>query len=108
MKYEGTAVYTNKAPACAMQGYGAPEVTFGVEMTMNMLAEKLDIDPIENLIGDLFLLHQADDLMIRTRLHYTPIRNQQYIGDGKARKFLLQARQTTDSGIDPSGGPKKG
>ena len=47
MKYEGTAVYTNKAPACAMQGYGAPEVTFGVEMTMNMLAEKLGIDPIE-------------------------------------------------------------
>ncbi|MEW5813786.1 MAG: xanthine dehydrogenase family protein molybdopterin-binding subunit [Spirochaetota bacterium] len=47
MKYEGTAVYTNKAPACAMQGYGAPQVTFGVETTMSMLADKLDIDPIE-------------------------------------------------------------
>jgi xanthine dehydrogenase molybdenum-binding subunit len=30
-----------------MQGYGAPQVTFGVESTMNMLAEKLGIDPIE-------------------------------------------------------------
>jgi xanthine dehydrogenase molybdenum-binding subunit len=47
MKYEGMAVYTNKAPACAMQGYGAPQVTFGVESTMTMLAEKLGMDPIE-------------------------------------------------------------
>jgi xanthine dehydrogenase molybdenum-binding subunit len=47
MRYEGTAVYTNKAPTCAMQGYGAPQVTFGVETTMNMLAEKLGMDPIE-------------------------------------------------------------
>ena len=47
MRYEGTAVYTNKAPTCAMQGYGAPQVTFGVESTMNMLAEKLGMDPIE-------------------------------------------------------------
>lgn len=47
MKYEGTAVYTNKVPTCAMQGYGAPQVTFGVEMTMDMLAEKLGMDPIQ-------------------------------------------------------------
>ncbi|MBW2058089.1 MAG: xanthine dehydrogenase family protein molybdopterin-binding subunit [Deltaproteobacteria bacterium] len=47
MKYEGMAIYTNKAPACAMQGYGAPQVTFGVETTMTMLAEKLGMDPIE-------------------------------------------------------------
>ena len=47
MRYSGTAVYTNKAPTCAMQGYGAPQVTFGVETTMNMLAEKLGMDPLE-------------------------------------------------------------
>jgi xanthine dehydrogenase molybdenum-binding subunit len=47
MNYEGTAVYTNKVPTCAMQGYGAPQVTFGVEATMDMLAEKLGMDPIE-------------------------------------------------------------
>ncbi|MFP4617547.1 MAG: xanthine dehydrogenase family protein molybdopterin-binding subunit [Spirochaetaceae bacterium] len=47
MKYEGTAVYTNKVPTCAMQGYGAPQVTFGVEATMDQLAEKLGMDPIE-------------------------------------------------------------
>jgi len=47
LKYEGTAVYTNKVPTCAMQGYGAPQVTFGVETTMEMLAEKLGMSPVE-------------------------------------------------------------
>lgn len=47
LKYEGMAIYTNKAPSCAMQGFGAPQVTFGVETTMTMLAEKLGMDPIE-------------------------------------------------------------
>ena len=47
MRYRGVAVYTNKVPTCAMQGYGAPQVTFGVETTMNMIAEKLGMDPIE-------------------------------------------------------------
>jgi xanthine dehydrogenase molybdenum-binding subunit len=47
MKYQGTAVYTNKAPACAMQGYGAPQVTFGVESMMSIIAEKVGMDPIE-------------------------------------------------------------
>jgi xanthine dehydrogenase molybdenum-binding subunit len=55
MLYTGTAVYTNKAPTCAMQGYGAPQVTFGVESTMNMLAEKLGMDPLklrlQNYVG---------------------------------------------------------
>ena len=47
MKFEGRAVYTNKVPSCAMQGYGAPQATFGVEITMNQLAAKLGMDPIE-------------------------------------------------------------
>ena len=47
LKFEGTAVYTNKAPACAMQGYGNPQVSFAVESQMDIIAEKLGIDPIE-------------------------------------------------------------
>jgi xanthine dehydrogenase molybdenum-binding subunit len=45
--FEGTAVYTNKVPACAMQGYGNPQVTFAVESLIDMIAEKLGMDPIE-------------------------------------------------------------
>lgn len=47
LKYKGVAVYTNKPPSCAMQGYGNPQVTFAAESLMEELAEKLNIDPIE-------------------------------------------------------------
>ena len=47
LKFEGKAVYTNKVPACAMQGFGNPQVTFAVESLMDVLAEKLGMDPIE-------------------------------------------------------------
>ena len=46
-KFEGTAVYTNKAPACAMQGYGNPQVSFAVESMMDTIAERLGIDPVD-------------------------------------------------------------
>jgi len=47
LDYEGKAVYTNKVPACAMQGFGNPQVNFAVESMMDILAEKLEIDPVE-------------------------------------------------------------
>ena len=47
VRYHGRAVYTNKSPSCAMQGFGNPQVTFAVESLMDELAEKLDMDPIE-------------------------------------------------------------
>jgi len=47
LKFEGKAVYTNKVPACAMQGFGNPQVTFAVESLMDVLAEKLGMDSIE-------------------------------------------------------------
>jgi xanthine dehydrogenase molybdenum-binding subunit len=47
LKFEGRAVYTNKVPACAMQGFGNPQVTFAVESLMDMLSEKLRMDPVE-------------------------------------------------------------
>jgi 4-hydroxybenzoyl-CoA reductase subunit alpha len=47
LKYEGTAVYTNKVPVCAMRGFGAPQSLFVAETQMNMAAEELGIDPID-------------------------------------------------------------
>ena len=47
MKYTGTAVYTNKVPACAMQGFGAPQTTFAVESLMDEIAEQLGVDPVK-------------------------------------------------------------
>ncbi len=55
IRYRGTAVYTNKALSCAMQGFGNPQVTFAAESLMDELADKLNIDPIDlrmkNYIG---------------------------------------------------------
>ena len=47
IRYRGTAVYTNKALSCAMQGFGNPQVTFAAEQLMDMLAERLHMDPVE-------------------------------------------------------------
>lgn len=47
MKYEGTAVYTNRTPSCAMQGFGAPQATFATEVVMDEIAELLNRDPVD-------------------------------------------------------------
>ena len=38
---------TNKPPASAMRGFGAPQTLFAAETQMNMAAEELGIDPID-------------------------------------------------------------
>src|SRR5699024_498792 len=40
-------MYTNHPYATSFRGFGHPELTFAVERTMDMLAEKLAIDPFE-------------------------------------------------------------
>ncbi len=44
---ESYGVYTNNPPAGAMRGFGTPQVAFAYESMMDILAEKLDMDPIE-------------------------------------------------------------
>ena len=46
-RFLGEHVYTNKPPAGAMRGFGAPQTLFAAETQMNMAAEELGIDPIE-------------------------------------------------------------
>lgn len=41
------AMYTNNPPAGAFRGFGVTQSAFAIESTMDMLAEKLGIDPIE-------------------------------------------------------------
>ncbi|MBI4483156.1 MAG: xanthine dehydrogenase family protein [Acidobacteria bacterium] len=47
VKMDGYAVYTNKAPAGAMRGYGVPQVAVAYESLLDELARKLNLDPIE-------------------------------------------------------------
>lgn len=46
-RFFGEHVYTNKPPASAMRGFGAPQSIFATETQMNIAAEELGIDPIE-------------------------------------------------------------
>ena len=60
VKVDTYAVYTNKVPAGAMRGFGVPQIAWAYEQQMDMIAEKLGIDPVEmrrlNLLknGDTF------------------------------------------------------
>lgn len=47
VKIDGYAVYTNKVPAAAFNGFGNPEILFAAERQMDLLAEELDIDPLD-------------------------------------------------------------
>ena len=46
-RFKGNVVYTNKTPAGALRGYGATQGCFAVESTINKLAAKLNMDPVD-------------------------------------------------------------
>jgi len=47
VKYEGQGVYTNTTPAGAFRGFSSPPAYFAVESMVDMIVEKLGIDPVE-------------------------------------------------------------
>ena len=46
-RYAGKRVYTNKPPSGAMRGHGAVNSRFAMEVLVDMLAEKVGMDPID-------------------------------------------------------------
>ncbi len=46
-RYYGRRMYTNKPPCGAMRGHGVPQPRFAFESLMDMLAERLGMDPID-------------------------------------------------------------
>ena len=53
-KVEAYGVYTNTVPAGAFRGFGALQVTWAYESQMDMIADRLGIDPLEFRINNLF------------------------------------------------------
>ncbi|MFC1814772.1 xanthine dehydrogenase family protein molybdopterin-binding subunit [Thermodesulfobacteriota bacterium] len=47
VRYQGHHVYTNKPVGGAFRGYGSLQVRFGDESQLDMIAEDLNIDPLE-------------------------------------------------------------
>ncbi|MDO8384274.1 MAG: molybdopterin-dependent oxidoreductase [Microbacterium sp.] len=46
-RVDAEAVYTNNVPSGAFRGYGLGQVQLGVESALDMLAQRLDLDPFE-------------------------------------------------------------
>lgn len=69
LRYAAKTVYTNKATAGAMRGYGIPQVIFSLEAMIDDAAEKIGMDPIEfrllncrknNFYNTISHIHQFD------------------------------------------------
>lgn len=85
VRFMGNVVYTNKTPAGAFRGYGATQGTFAVESTVNKLADKLNMNPVEirmkNLIkeGETSLIH-GDEILGSSSLHKCIEKGKELIG----------------------------
>jgi len=55
---EAYLVYTNKVPSSAYRGYGNPQITFAQESLLDILARKLNMDPVELRLKN--IIHQGD------------------------------------------------
>ena len=66
VKVDSYSVYTNNVPGGAFRGFGGPQAAFSAEMQMNKLAEKLDMDPVELRMRNIF--KEGSSLSVRSAL----------------------------------------
>lgn len=52
--FEGYHVYTNKPVGGAMRGHGIPQVRFAVESQLDIIAERMGVDPLELRLKNAF------------------------------------------------------
>lgn len=64
-RVDAEVVYTNNVPSGAFRGYGLGQVILGIESAMDLLAERLGIDPFtlrrRNVVQEGDPLHETDD-----------------------------------------------
>jgi len=61
--FKATAVYTNLPVAGAIRGYGAPQGYFALDTTLDELAARLDMDPVEMRLKNLVDVGDAPALL---------------------------------------------
>ena len=66
VKVDSYAVYTNNLPNGAFRGFGGPQGAFEAESQMNKLAERLNMDPVELRMRNIF--HSGSILSVGTAL----------------------------------------
>jgi xanthine dehydrogenase molybdenum-binding subunit len=62
-RFAATAVFTNKSPCGALRGYGNPQMNFAQESQMDIIAEKLRIDPLELRLKNYRQLGEIDPVL---------------------------------------------
>ena len=67
VKYDAIGVYTNNPLGGAFRGFGTPEVHWAIESQMDVLAEKLGLDPFE--FRKKHLLKEGDTNSIGQKIH---------------------------------------
>jgi xanthine dehydrogenase molybdenum-binding subunit len=115
IRYRGRAIYTNKVPSCAMQGFGNPQMTFAVESLIDELAEKLGMDPIElrlkNYVGlgDTFWGQgpQVRSVIQSDGVHQLLRKGSELIGIEKAKpvegaRWMVEGNETQPRDLQPS------
>lgn len=71
VKVDTYVVYTNSPLSGAMRGFGSPQSHFAVESTLDILAEKLGLDPIE--IREKNILHPGDQVYTKVVMNDTAL-----------------------------------
>lgn len=91
---DGWAVRTNHPPAGAMRGFGANQVNFAAEAQMDLLAEKLGMDPLELRLAN--AIGQGDELPTSGQTLEYPLPTQDVI-----RSVMAIPLPDQDAGDDP-------
>lgn len=99
IKTDSYCIYTNKVPAGAMRGFGMPQVAWAHEQQMDIIAEKLGIDPWElrrlNLLqnGDVFHTGQ-----VMEDVGFDQLLEKAALGIGWERTRLVNSSKITSRG----------
>ncbi len=72
-RFSATAVFTNKSPGGALRGYGNPQMNFAQESQMDIIADKLEMNPLELRLKNYRGLGEID-----------PVLNQEICSNGLA------------------------
>ncbi|HXV82382.1 MAG TPA: xanthine dehydrogenase family protein molybdopterin-binding subunit [Candidatus Binatia bacterium] len=72
IRVTSTLVYTNKVRGCPFRGLGIPEAVWAGESQMDIIAEKLGIDPVDLRLKN--CLDQGDETPAGDRAHHIALR----------------------------------
>jgi CO/xanthine dehydrogenase Mo-binding subunit len=72
VEFDSYCVYTNKPPAGAFRGFGVPQVCWAYEQQMDMIAERLKMDPVEIRLKNMY--EEGDPFFTGEILHAIPLK----------------------------------